>query len=272
MKKIFISGASGFIGKNLVKLLSKKNYRIFCLTRKKKYKLANTKWLVGELNDNYQEYLKDADLLIHCATTGVYEKESSKKIYKTNFHDSLKFLKQAYKAGCKNWIILGTSGEYGYVTNGPMSPKTKLKPVDTYGKSKVLFYKKLKKLKIRKKCKILYIRIFHVYGKEPNSKRLYTGLVRAAKKNLNFKMTLGEEIRDFVSVDFVVNKIHKSFKLFSKKNFFLVKHIARGKPLKVKDFAMHHWKKQKAKKSLLFGNIKTKNLYHTMYSDKTSLL
>ena len=36
MKKIFISGASGYIGSNLATLLSKKGYRIICLTKKKK--------------------------------------------------------------------------------------------------------------------------------------------------------------------------------------------------------------------------------------------
>ena len=49
--------------------------------------------------------------------------------------------KGAFKAGCRNWVIIGTSGEYGFVRNKPMSvKKTQLKPVNVYGKSKVLFY------------------------------------------------------------------------------------------------------------------------------------
>ena len=150
--------------------------------------------------------------------------------------------------------------------------KTKLKPINFYGKSKVLFFKTLSKLKIRKKCKILYLRIFNVYGTKEPRQRLYSGLVRAAKKNLNYKMTLGDEIRDFISINYVVKKIYNSFKFFDKKNFFTVKHIAKGKPIKVKDFARYHWKKNKAKKLLLFGSNKKKSIYHTMYSDKDSLL
>ena len=267
MKKIFITGAGGYIGGNLATFLSKKKYQITCLTTKKKYKLSNTKWIVGKLNGNYQKYLKDTDLIIHCAASGVYKKEKPKKIYKINYYDSLKFLNQAYKVGCKKWIIIGTSGEYGYVKNQPMSvKKTKLKPVDFYGKSKVLFFNALSKLRIRKKCKILYLRIFNVYGiKEPNQ-RLYSGLVRAAKKNINYKMTLGEEVRDFVSINYVVKKIYNSFKLFDKKNFFLVKHIAKGKPIKVRDFAKYYWQKNKAKKSLLFGYSKKKKyLSHNVF-------
>ena len=36
MKKIFITGAGGYIGGNLVKFFSKKKYKIYGLTTKKK--------------------------------------------------------------------------------------------------------------------------------------------------------------------------------------------------------------------------------------------
>ena len=75
MKKIFISGASGYIGRNISRYLSKKNYKIFCLTTKKRYKLKNSKWIEGKLNGNYEEYLKKSDLLIHCAAAGGYKKK-----------------------------------------------------------------------------------------------------------------------------------------------------------------------------------------------------
>ena len=92
MKKIFITGAGGYIGGNLATFLSKKKYQITCLTTKKKYKLSNTKWIVGKLNGNYQKYLKQCDLLIHCAASGVNKKESGKTLNKVNYFDSLKFL------------------------------------------------------------------------------------------------------------------------------------------------------------------------------------
>ena len=58
MKKIFITGAGGYIGSNLAKFLSKKNIETVCLTTKKKYVLKNSKWLVGKLNGNYQKEFK----------------------------------------------------------------------------------------------------------------------------------------------------------------------------------------------------------------------
>ena len=35
MKKIVITGGSGFIGKNLLENISSKNYKIFCFLKKK---------------------------------------------------------------------------------------------------------------------------------------------------------------------------------------------------------------------------------------------
>ena len=273
MKKIFISGATGYIGSNLATLLSKKGYKIICLTKKKKINLPNTMWIKGNLLGNYQKYLKDTDLIIHCAASGVYEKEKEKKIYKVNYYDSFKFLKNAFDAGCRNWIILGSSGEYGFLENKPMSAKyTKLRPINAYGKSKVLLFKALLNSKIKKKCKILYLRIFNVYGINEPKKRLYRSLIEAIKKKKDFKMTNGEEIRDFVNINYVINKIYKSFKLFNQNFFFKVKHIAKGKPTKVKEFANYHWNKNKAKKKILLGANRKENEYHTMFSDKDSLL
>ena len=44
-KKILITGGSGFIGKNLVDILGKKNYKIFCLVRKNKKSKKNLIYL-----------------------------------------------------------------------------------------------------------------------------------------------------------------------------------------------------------------------------------
>ena len=45
--RILITGASGFIGKNLVILLSKSNFKIFALyyNNKPRLKLKNVKWI-----------------------------------------------------------------------------------------------------------------------------------------------------------------------------------------------------------------------------------
>ena len=56
---IFITGASGFLGKNFLNFLSKKKKfkNIYCLSRVKKKNFKNIKWIKGYLEDNFDKYL-----------------------------------------------------------------------------------------------------------------------------------------------------------------------------------------------------------------------
>ena len=274
-KTIFITGSEGFIGKNLVNYLKKlKKYKIYALT---KNKLKNTKiitYIKGNLKSDFSKYFKNTDVIIHCAAKGVYGKTSKKKIYKTNFNDSLEFLKRAKRANIINWLILGTSGEYGVVKRGPMTIKNKLKPINHYGKSKVKFFLKLKKINSQIKAKILYLRLFHVYGKYEAAGRLYPSLINSINQKKSFSMTDGLEIRDFISVIDAVKKIEKSIKIFEskKKSFIKIAHVSNGKPIKVIDFVKKILLQRKSNIKLNVGKSKKKKLYDVMYSDKKSII
>ena len=113
--KIFLTGASGFIGKKFALLAIKSGNYIFAPIRKKyrkKFKHKNIKWLNGEFDQNWNNELSTSDILVHIAADGV-NKNFSKNIYDVNIFRSLKLFKNAIKAGCKKWLIVSTSSEYG---------------------------------------------------------------------------------------------------------------------------------------------------------------
>lgn len=275
MKNILITGSDGFIGSNLIsELEKKKKYFLFALTKKRKKDKPKVKFINKQISGNLDEVFKKVDLIIHCASKGVYGKGTQKEIFKTNYSESLKFFDKAFKNGCKNWIILGSSAEYGYIKNKSLSAiNTKPNPVNAYGKSKVLFLNNLKKKSYIKNCKVLYLRIFHVYGKNEPSGRLYTDLIKAIRDSRDFEMSSGKEYRDFINVDDVCKMIIKSFSIFQNKNFFIIKHIGSGKKIKVKVFVKNILKKYpNSKIKILFNKVKDKNIYHSMYSDQKSIL
>ena len=50
--KIFLTGGTGFIGKNFINLALKNGHHIFAITRKKKQsKIDKLTWLFGEIDD-----------------------------------------------------------------------------------------------------------------------------------------------------------------------------------------------------------------------------
>ena len=274
-KIILITGTDGYVGRNLLKNFSTdKKYLIFALTKKKRKSTENINFIKGNLKTNIFTKIKEIDIIIHCASRGVYKKELKNNIFQTNYFDSLFFFNNAYKANVFNWIILGTSGEYGFVKKGSMSTKTPLKPINDYGRSKLKLFNALKKKNKFELANIIYLRLFHVYGKDEQKNRLYPSLINSIKLKKPFKMTSGKEIRDFIHITLALNKIKKAMKFFivKKKPFFIVKHIATGKPLTVLNFVKKIIKKNKSKIKILLGRSNKKNIYCSMYSNLNSIV
>ena len=274
-KIILITGADGYVGRNLLKNFSiDKKYLVYALTKKNRRNTENIKFIKGNLKTDIFNKIREIDIIIHCASSGVYKKELRNDIFQTNYFDSLFFFKNAYKANIFNWIILGTSGEYGFIKKGSMSTKTPLKPINNYGRSKLKFFNTLKKKGTFELANIIYLRLFHVYGKDEQKNRLYPSLVNSIKLGKPFKMTSGQEIRDFIHITLALKKIRKVMKIFiiRKKPFFIVKHIATGKPLTVLNFVKNIIRRKKSKIKILLGQSNKKNIYCSMYSNLNSIV
>ena len=70
--KIFLTGASGFIGKNFYKLATKRGCFIYAPTReRKRKKIKNLKWLVGDFNHDWKKELSNSNVLVHMAASGI---------------------------------------------------------------------------------------------------------------------------------------------------------------------------------------------------------
>ena len=111
---ILVSGASGFFGRNFIKLATKKGHYIYGISRHKQKRLKNVKWIVGGL-DKYHKHFKKCKVLVHFASAGVANRNLSYKkafeigqskvaydrlydLYLNKFKDVKKaaFLKQQY--------------------------------------------------------------------------------------------------------------------------------------------------------------------------------
>ncbi len=104
------------------------------------------------------------------------------------------------------------------------------------------------------------MRIFPVYGPGENKKRLWPSLIKAAKEKKDFKMTYGDQIRDFTNVKEVCKSMLDACNFNKKKfKFFQIWHISSGKPKSIKNFAKEIWKNEGATGKLIFGKIKTKD-------------
>ena len=269
--KIFLTGASGFIGKNFCDLALKKGHYIFAPTRKKNLtKKKNLKWLKGDFDKNWKNELSKSDLLIHFAASGL-DQTSLENVFDVNVFKSLRLLKNAIQNNCRKWIIISTSSEYGPRNNkkfNKFSKNTNRIPDTIYGLSKAIFVDKAINLAKKYKCKVRVMRLFAIYGKGENRNRLYPSLLNKNKKLLHIKNPF--ETRDFTNVNFASQIILDSCRFEKKKfKYYQIWHVSENRPKMIKEFVKEILKLKKIKKKIKLNKNNIVKFNHI--SDRNSV-
>ena len=210
--KLFITGSNGYIGRNFIKYAAKKRIKIYAVTRKRNNKkIPNVKWLIGEIDKEWKE-LKKSDLLIHFATIGAYDKFTKlRNTFEFNVIRSINLIFNAYNYNCKKWLIISTNKEKKI--ERLLKSKSELlkmtnEPHFNYALTKYTFSKIAMILSTIFNAKCRIIKLFHVYGNDENKKRLWPLLMSHSKKNLNLKMTSGQQTYDFSHINNVVKTLY----------------------------------------------------------------
>ena len=209
--KILITGSSGFIGKQLVKKLYKKN-NLFLLD-KKKFPKKNTKFFeINLLNEiSLEDFFKKnkIDIIIHLASE-IFDDD--KNVYHYNTKTSQNLITMAKKYRVNNFIFTSTFSIYEKNYDLPIKENQEPSAKNFYGKSKYQVEKILKKSKIKN---FTILRIPVVVGKA-RSHRM--GILFELIRN-NFPLILinnGKHKIHFISVEELVEIIEKCLKLKNK--------------------------------------------------------
>ena len=272
--KILVSGASGFIGKSFIQeaLKNKKN-KIYAISRKKRVKTnKRLKWIKSQLDEKNKKYFNKINVVVHLAAAGIKKDiKTRENIYDINIHKSVKFINNLLINGCKNFVIISTSSEYGDKKKELkyISKNTKRNPETDYSISKAIFTDIIEKIAHKNKCKFRILRLFPVYGQGESPDRLYPSLISAAKNGKNFTLKNPSELRDFTNVNFVSKIILDACSFKKKDKKFEIYHVSSNKKMTVYEFAKSIWKKYKASGKLIKKNIKKK--YVTHVSDHKSI-
>jgi nucleoside-diphosphate-sugar epimerase len=265
--KIFITGGTGFIGSNFINTAIKNGHDIIAIKRHASSPrvriVGNPIWIEGDLDGDFRTHLNKCDVLVHMAAYGVIDGAD-------NFDDCLywnviatyKLCKQAYESGIKKFLIIGSCFEYGMSGDRyDFIPATApLEPVTSYAASKAAAGVLLQGWAAEREVHMQVMRIFHVYGEGESETRLWPSLHKAAISGLDFEMTEGKQIRDFMHVKDVVQTLVDALRFDSTiAGRPIVQNIGSGHPQSVLEFCNYWWKKWKAPGKIKPGALNYRN-------------
>jgi nucleoside-diphosphate-sugar epimerase len=224
MKKILITGASGFIGQSLIKPLLNMN-KIVCGTVRSTSLFpsnAETKYVdVGDVNHEtkWKEILNDIDCIIHCAGKAHImetKKEDKQSIYHSVNVDGTKQLaKQAAEAKVKRLIFLSSikvNGEYtannndtdkDFLSKKIFMQSDKPNPENPYAVSKLEAEKTLWEISSRTGLEVVVVRLPLVYGY--GAKGNLERLIKIVKSGIPLPLSLVKNQRSMIGMDNLVD-------------------------------------------------------------------
>jgi nucleoside-diphosphate-sugar epimerase len=259
--KLFVTGGSGFVGSYFINRATEKGHDLTCIRRKDsqpKIKIAfQPKWIEGRLEDDFTSSMKGCSTLVHMAACGVSPQKSTKdELLKVNIIDSYKLIQTAFSSGIENFLIIGTSDEYGKsgMRYKFIPPDAPLEPTSDYAASKAALFQLLHSFTIEKNIKLIYARIFNAYGIGQYKKNLWPSMRIAALSGEDFFLTQGEQVRSFISVEEVAKQLVKSLDFSAvETGATFIKHIGVDSPQTIRKFAEYWWKEWGATGKLHFG-------------------
>ncbi|PWN67416.1 NAD-dependent epimerase/dehydratase family protein [Chryseobacterium oncorhynchi] len=118
MKNVFVTGATGLLGTNVIIKLLKDGYTVIALVRKKSNYVGeeneNLKLVEAELSSDLSLFLKETDCVIHIAAETRQDLLSYNDYRKVNYEMTANLITQAEACGVKRFLFISSANTLGY--------------------------------------------------------------------------------------------------------------------------------------------------------------
>lgn len=209
---ILVTGATGFIGSHICQRLFDQNFSVFALGNKGRIIPKCTQFFQLNLDGIPWNMLPSKiDVCIHQAANNfTQDKDVANMIQSNVISPSTMFYRLFEEKKCRHFIYASSSSVYGNANIPHMEFKTKLNPLTPYAKSKMQFEQFAQIFGKEKNCKVVGLRYSNVYGpneylKDKRASMVYQILQNVMKNEKPKLFKFGEQKRDWVYVDDVVN-------------------------------------------------------------------
>ena len=218
MNKLFVTGASGFIGSHVVRLALASHCQVAILVMPEDplWRLRDLSGHVtlvhGDLTrpETYRPALSawKPEACIHLAWYAEPGKYLHAAENLTYLMSSLTLFQELVQVGCRQIVMAGTCAEYDQHhecinENGPIGPAT------LYAACKLSLNLIGRRLAAQAGVKFAWGRIFYLYGPYEDPRRVVPALIRSLAEGRPFAVTSGEQIRDYLHVEDVASAFYR---------------------------------------------------------------
>jgi dTDP-6-deoxy-L-talose 4-dehydrogenase (NAD+) len=249
MKKVLVTGATGFIGNYVIEELLKHKIDVIATSlneakARQQLWFDNVKYIPFDFAQfdsatNYFLYFNEPDALIHLAWEGLPNYTSSFHT-EENLPKHKALLKNLIEHGVRDVTVTGTCLEYG-MQQGCLSEDLPAQPSNFYSIAKNELRIFIEALLQQYNFSFKWIRLFYMYGEGQSKNSLLSQLDKAVKNGDEvFNMSGGEQTRDYLPVETVAEYI---VKIALQKKVEGIINCCSGIPITIKDFVEQHLRK-----------------------------
>ena len=251
--KILVTGASGYIGSHVVKILKKFGNEVIandCKNAKldKEIKFINYDILNNPDMINLYNFFECPDCVIHLAWQDGFNHYAPSHMENLTKHFT--FLKNMIDNGCKSIAVMGTAHEIGY-HEGKINENTPCNPLSYYGVAKntlrQLLFIYTKDLDVSLK----WLRAYYITGDDINNHSVFTKILEASNEGkAEFPFVKGTNQFDFIDI----NDLSKQIALASiQQEINGIINVCSGEPVSLKDKAEDFIKEKNLNIKLIYG-------------------
>jgi len=257
MKRILVTGASGFIGNACIDVLAETSqYETHAIsTKPRNGSQQNIFWHQLDLHD----HLATRELLVQVKPTHllhlawhpvqgkIWSSEENYKWVNTSFN-----LLQAFAlSGGKRCIIAGSCAEYSLARGICLEDQTPLESASVYGKSKNALHSMQESFCKESGLSCAWGRVFYLYGPHEPQQKLTSSVILSLLEGKQAKCSHGNQIRDYLFVQDAAT----AFIALLESEVVGAVNIASGKPLALKEIILKVADKLDGHDLVLFGAL-----------------
>lgn len=233
--RIFVTGATGFVGRALVRVLLEHHHEVMALSRNPKPGSApvGTHWLQGDLAGVRRLSPAIGDFrpqaLVHLAWEGI--PDFSHEMCLKNFNGTLELFEVVADAGCPCVVSTGSCWEYDS-PKGATRENAPLAVDKPFPAVKNAIRRIGEAMSRRQGYDFYWLRLFYVYGPGQRSGSLVPGIIRSICDNRWPRIQAPDNRNDFIHVDDAAEAI---VSVIEKKPRNRIYNVGSGQSTAVKD-------------------------------------